>query len=576
MKDKITARIIEVFSSNKACVASINGVWGCGKTYYWNNDISNKLKLKSIIPVYVSLFGKESLKEIMSEISIQILKSNFEKTTQISKKIKNLLSKTKNVVDNLRLPFGLKIENLLSFFEPSDFKNIAICFDDFERLSEKISYRDISGLISQLKEQKNCNIMLIQNSNAINKFDEKRIKEIHAYFEKIIDYEFYFNSSSEELIKTIDSKYLNMKSYLEMFMYEVPIRNLRTIQKLLNALTDFEFIKKEKIDEKNIENFALTLIQISYIYIEDKASSSKFDMFYTEDNYLGKLTDEEYEKIEQERRKWHDSIAPKKMRRFLMGYDASEKIIKQYLSSGVVDNEATVKYFQNISKEQYYNDLYDNFNKLHNRHSFDLKYTINSYVADIDNLIDNNTEKLKQKPQTLIFNTKILEDLDSQKRDFYHNRALNILEPYLTSLASDVDNRNFRLENLNLIFEFDSNLKKNYKAEKHKVLKAKHSDISKLIKVLKLTIFDNVWNSFNTETLNSLTIHEIVYYLRSNSDFTELAYKFLSNFKNIVGDHSFRPAVDVFIQAFEYIRDNGSNDEKFKMEKMLMVLAEPK
>jgi hypothetical protein len=46
---------------------------------------------------------------------------------------------------------------------------VIICFDDFERLSSKIDLKDIMGLISYLKEQKICKILLIMNEKELDK-----------------------------------------------------------------------------------------------------------------------------------------------------------------------------------------------------------------------------------------------------------------------------------------------------------------------------------------------------------------------------------------------------------------------
>lgn len=48
---------------------------------------------------------------------------------------------------------GINVSNVLSLMPKSDFKNIIICFDDFERKSKKLDSKDILGLIYQFKEQ---------------------------------------------------------------------------------------------------------------------------------------------------------------------------------------------------------------------------------------------------------------------------------------------------------------------------------------------------------------------------------------------------------------------------------------
>jgi len=54
----------------------ITGDWGCGKTFYWKNDIYNMLTSindtdAKIHPIYVPLFGINNVNEIIDKIVIQ-------------------------------------------------------------------------------------------------------------------------------------------------------------------------------------------------------------------------------------------------------------------------------------------------------------------------------------------------------------------------------------------------------------------------------------------------------------------------------------------------------------------------
>jgi hypothetical protein len=44
--------------------------------------------------------------------------------------------------------------------DKQDFKDIIVCFDDFERLSSSMELEEVLGLISELKEQKNCSVVV--------------------------------------------------------------------------------------------------------------------------------------------------------------------------------------------------------------------------------------------------------------------------------------------------------------------------------------------------------------------------------------------------------------------------------
>jgi hypothetical protein len=69
--------------------------------------------------------------------------------------------------------------------DKQDFKDIIVCFDDFERLSSSMELEEVLGLISELKEQKNCSVVMILNEDQLR--DNK--ETLDKYKEKLIDYE---------------------------------------------------------------------------------------------------------------------------------------------------------------------------------------------------------------------------------------------------------------------------------------------------------------------------------------------------------------------------------------------------
>lgn len=46
----------------------ISGKWGCGKTYFWKNNIVSKLKEIGKKHIYVSLYGIKTIDEIEQKI----------------------------------------------------------------------------------------------------------------------------------------------------------------------------------------------------------------------------------------------------------------------------------------------------------------------------------------------------------------------------------------------------------------------------------------------------------------------------------------------------------------------------
>ncbi|MGJ0312107.1 P-loop NTPase fold protein [Aliarcobacter cryaerophilus] len=195
-QQKLEVKLYDLLiKSNEPFVASISGEWGIGKTYFWQKVFLEKYKteLSKKQIAYVSLFGHNSLNDIKTDIVLQI-----SKTTKYVSKFKDKLKSIKGAVfkdEDVTLSLdGGSISAVLSLLTQSDFKDVIICFDDFERLSSKIELKDIMGLISNLKEQKSCQVLLIMNEKELDKLgsiDGKKYSDIYKlYKEKIVDYDF--------------------------------------------------------------------------------------------------------------------------------------------------------------------------------------------------------------------------------------------------------------------------------------------------------------------------------------------------------------------------------------------------
>ena len=74
-------------------------------------------------------------------------------------------------------------------------KDLTVCFDDFERKSDKISTRDILGLVSNLKEHRNCKVALIINHDAL---EDEDLKAYQKFVEKVVDIEIEFKPTAAE------------------------------------------------------------------------------------------------------------------------------------------------------------------------------------------------------------------------------------------------------------------------------------------------------------------------------------------------------------------------------------------
>ncbi len=297
IKEALKSLIVD---NDRAFVAMLSGEWGIGKTYFWKKFTKEHLKNKSV--VYISLFGKNSLADIEADIIAKLYRynKNLKKYTKHLDTIGNMASKA------IGLPINVSIGSLLSLFTSSDFKNVVICFDDFERLSDKVSLKDVMGLISQFKEQKECKVIMILNERELDKLsdiDGKKHAEIFAlYKEKIIDYSFHYQPSQEEQSEAIsedkDIKEIKFCEHQTIydFFEKIELKNIRTMKQSLYLLKQFSFIASKGYDKQVIDEFVEIALNL-FVF--------KIKCNYTYEDFIDFRG---YKKEEHEKEKMDDSI----------------------------------------------------------------------------------------------------------------------------------------------------------------------------------------------------------------------------------------------------------------------------
>ena len=225
-------RLKEIFikNENKGIAIAITGSWGVGKTFFWN-EFRESYKLKNKY-VYVSLFGLESLSDLKTHIYSNI--ENNHSALEVPRWIRGLPSILKDTrISQFGISASAKVFDSLMF---NQVKDAVICFDDFERMSNKLDIKDVMGLANQLKLEKNCQIILILDEDKAEGENKKKYAE---YKEKLIDEEIKI-TSVEPLIrahaKDIDEPLVNL---MVKFADELEIHNFRFFQKVIKLYKQF-------------------------------------------------------------------------------------------------------------------------------------------------------------------------------------------------------------------------------------------------------------------------------------------------------------------------------------------------
>ncbi len=211
----------------------INGEWGSGKTYFWNNKIRNKLESmkvgdKKVTTIYMSLYGISNLEEISKKIFIE--------TTQLMDKN---LRKYMNASGSNSIPeyakTGLDMANLFGITQNDDRVNYAdffstddkvLCFDDLERAN--VDVIDILGYINNFVEHDHIKTIIICNE-----------KELSTKLK-----------SSNLEMKTFIATYLLDKQNKIMTTDKPMVEKIKdTIEDVFDKANDYERIKEKLIGE---------------------------------------------------------------------------------------------------------------------------------------------------------------------------------------------------------------------------------------------------------------------------------------------------------------------------------------
>ncbi len=151
----------------------INGEWGSGKTYFWNNKIRNKIDSlsfngKKYTTIYMSLYGISNLEDISKKIFIE--------TTQLMDKN---MRKFMSTHDKTSIPeyakTGLDMAHLFGVTQNGDKMDYAqffstddkvLCFDDLERAN--VDVIDILGYINNFVEHDHIKTIIICNEKELS------------------------------------------------------------------------------------------------------------------------------------------------------------------------------------------------------------------------------------------------------------------------------------------------------------------------------------------------------------------------------------------------------------------------
>lgn len=229
----VKEQLSDFISSKEPEVMAIQGEWGIGKTYTWNTFLKdNKASILFNRYSYVSLFGINSLDSLKYSIFENTITSEYignkpdleTATTNATGIVEMFSRKVAGVLKEVPV-----VKNFTSTLETMSFMTVTkmiVVIDDLERRGKNLEVKDVLGLVSLLKEQKDCKVVLLLNNGS------NGMEDYSTYKEKVIDREITYNPTPEECASIAYSNDINLYKLLSRHTISLGIKNIRILKKI--------------------------------------------------------------------------------------------------------------------------------------------------------------------------------------------------------------------------------------------------------------------------------------------------------------------------------------------------------
>ena len=262
--ENLEQRLLENIKTDDAFAIALTGEWGVGKTHLWKKfRDKNKEVFSGKKYAYISLFGLDSLESLKLAIATEVqtdAANDSPLNVDVSKHIKKLFGFVGggNITASGDMRFGINIGNkLITNIIMAHLKDTLVCLDDIERKSDSLPMSEIMGLVNYLKNERNCQIIMILHdaeSEDRDYFDKHK--------EKVFDELLVLDDSLSIVKSIVDS---SLFTIYEQFYEIIGIKNLRFYQRVNKSfkLFDEAYPSLSQLSKQQILRFIL-IIRMAY------------------------------------------------------------------------------------------------------------------------------------------------------------------------------------------------------------------------------------------------------------------------------------------------------------------------
>ena len=220
---------------------ALTGRWGIGKTYVWKDVVREALEGGwDRRYAYVSLFGLNSIDEVRSAL-VTAVAVNSLPTTKVGGKLVSAAAdavlqglESVPVVGKFIAGAGGTLGEALAFELVRD---ALVCLDDLERLGDGLTVKDVFGVVTQLRDERSCDVAVLLNSGQLGDEGED---EFRMHGEKAVDIHLTLSPSPTEAFEIGFADWATGDDDLHALVLECCVRldisNIRLLHRVRRTL----------------------------------------------------------------------------------------------------------------------------------------------------------------------------------------------------------------------------------------------------------------------------------------------------------------------------------------------------
>lgn len=276
--DKIITDYVSAIDTDYAIM--IDGEWGAGKSWYWENVLTGLIKSLPTKdnteekPSYynvarISMFGICSVDDLRLKIFEETNRFFANKKVKTGAKLAGVFANKVAGIFNVSETNAKELSNILEVFSVN-LNHYVLCFDDLERIKPSLLV-ELLGYINTLVEQDKVKVVFICNDSELKHLDYRKYKEkivrfTHTIKADIAKMVVEFASGRNE---DYSNYLIKRKDFIASVFQKGNCSNLRTLKFNLDI---FEHIYKtigitiQSVNEQHVNAVANYMLLLSMVY----------------------------------------------------------------------------------------------------------------------------------------------------------------------------------------------------------------------------------------------------------------------------------------------------------------------